>query len=231
MGARPWLSRPWALTLLLALGLRCLEAGGECGPAGVPPSRPAHPCAEHRTPPAPRARESDFREGYFEQLLDHFNFERFGNKTFPQRFLVSGEVVRGWGGSRPPGVLPLASPTPSCLRPTEKFWKKGKGPIFFYTGNEGDVWSFANNSGFIRELAAQQEALVVFAEHVGAGGGRRRGGRARGEPVSVLPLPPAALLREVTAVRRPVHAARAHGAADSGAGAGRLRQADPRAAA
>ncbi|XP_048469811.1 mucin-5AC-like isoform X2 [Rhincodon typus] len=79
--------------------------------------------------------EPQFKEMYFDQLVDHFSFTSH-QKLYRQRYLLSDE-----------------------------FWSKSFGPIFLYTGNEGDIWDFANSSRFVIELASEQQALVIFAEH------------------------------------------------------------------
>jgi dipeptidyl-peptidase-2 len=80
-----------------------------------------------------------YKELYYEQVIDHFNvyWKSYGRETFPQRYLVQ-----------------------------DKWWDHdNQGPIFFYTGNEGDIVGFWNNSGFLFEVAADFGALIVFAEH------------------------------------------------------------------
>ena len=48
---------------------------------------------------------------------------------------------------------------------TDQYWD-GNGPIFFYTGNEGPITGFWDNSGFVFEAAEEFNALVIFGEHV-----------------------------------------------------------------
>ncbi|XP_068174272.1 lysosomal Pro-X carboxypeptidase isoform X1 [Antennarius striatus] len=47
----------------------------------------------------------------------------------------------------------------------DKHWKQPGGPILFYTGNEGDITWFCNNTGFMWETAEKLDAMLVFAEH------------------------------------------------------------------
>lgn len=75
-------------------------------------------------------------EIYFEQFVDHFNFVSFHQQTFKQRVLIQ-----------------------------DKWWKRGTGPIFFYTGNEGPIEAFWNNTGFMFDIAPHFGALIIFAEH------------------------------------------------------------------
>lgn len=81
-----------------------------------------------------------YKELFFEQKLDHFNFHGdsslYGKETFQQRYLVQ-----------------------------DQWWVKSEGPIFLYTGNEGDITSFWNNTGFMFDIAPQFKALIVFIEH------------------------------------------------------------------
>lgn len=106
----------------------------------------------------------DFKEKYFKQVLDHFNFNSLGNGTFDQRYLITGnELPHTHTLIFTFSVLFILT---ACVFFLDQYWKKGYGPIFFYTGNEGDIWDFALNSGFITELAEVQRALVIFAEHV-----------------------------------------------------------------
>lgn len=51
----------------------------------------------------------------------------------------------------------------------DKWWKRGSGPIFFYTGNEGPIDEFWENTGFVFDIAPEFGALVIFAEHVSSG--------------------------------------------------------------
>lgn len=77
-----------------------------------------------------------YKELYFDQLLDHFNYNSFDVQTFKQRYLVSSH-----------------------------YWEPEQGPIFFYTGNEGSITSFYDNTGFVHDIAPMFRALVIFAEH------------------------------------------------------------------
>ncbi|GAV57624.1 Peptidase_S28 domain-containing protein [Cephalotus follicularis] len=79
-----------------------------------------------------------YKTKYFTQILDHFNFNPQSYQTFQQRYLINDTY---WGGAME------------------------NAPIFLYTGNEGDIEWFAQNTGFMYDNAPHFKALLVFIEH------------------------------------------------------------------
>eukprot|EP00302_Diacronema_sp_CCMP2436_P033220 CAMPEP_0179990064 /NCGR_PEP_ID=MMETSP0984-20121128/4231_1 /TAXON_ID=483367 /ORGANISM="non described non described, Strain CCMP 2436" /LENGTH=589 /DNA_ID=CAMNT_0021909221 /DNA_START=1 /DNA_END=1771 /DNA_ORIENTATION=+ len=78
-------------------------------------------------------------EVWFESAIDHFDMS--STATFKQRCLVDASH-------------------------TLKQHVAGRvSPVFFYTGNEGAIEEFAENTGLLDELAPRFGALVVFCEH------------------------------------------------------------------
>lgn len=74
---------------------------------------------------------------WFDANIDHYDNHGAGSPTYPMRYLID-----------------------------ETYFNKETGPIIFYAGNEGDVWTFWDNSGFMTTTLAQEfGALVVFGEH------------------------------------------------------------------
>nr|XP_043626103.1 lysosomal Pro-X carboxypeptidase [Erigeron canadensis] len=78
---------------------------------------------------------SPYKAHYFPQIIDHFNFGPKSSKLFLQKYLMN-----------------------------QDYWHKG-APIFVYTGNSGDIGWFAENTGFLLDIAPKFHALVVFIEH------------------------------------------------------------------
>ncbi|KAL7247727.1 hypothetical protein ACSBR2_002607 [Camellia fascicularis] len=79
-----------------------------------------------------------YKSMFFTQTLDHFNYNPQSYDTFQQRYLINDTY---WGGA------------------------KNNAPIFVYTGNEGEIEWFAQNTGFMFETAPSFRALLIFIEH------------------------------------------------------------------
>ncbi|XP_026851491.2 lysosomal Pro-X carboxypeptidase isoform X1 [Electrophorus electricus] len=81
---------------------------------------------------------SESKRVYYRTLYFDQQIDHFGfleNGLFKQRYLLS-----------------------------DQHWRQN-GPILFYTGNEGDITWFCNNTGFTWDVAEEMGAMLVFAEH------------------------------------------------------------------
>eukprot|EP00116_Pleurobrachia_bachei_P011517 sb/3471779/ len=81
--------------------------------------------------------KNTFKTTSVPQILDHFALDPAGaERKFQQRILLNLD-----------------------------HWNPDTGCIFFYTGNEGAIELFAQNTGLLWDLAPEFGAAIVFAEH------------------------------------------------------------------
>ena len=89
------------------------------------------------------ASSATYETKWISQVHDHFHFDTTASSTWQHRYLINSTF---WDGR---GEL-----NGGC-----------RGPILFYTGNEGPIDAFWNISGFVTtDLAAKLGALVIFGE-------------------------------------------------------------------
>ena len=78
----------------------------------------------------------EYETRFFPQQLDHFTFRPSASKIFYQKYLIN-----------------------------DHYWdKQSFSPIFVYTGNEGNIEWFADNTGFLFDIAPKFNALLIFIE-------------------------------------------------------------------
>jgi len=88
------------------------------------------------------AAKKPFTAHYLAQELDHFTFTPNASMVFRQKYLLNDTFWRRPSGGNDAGA----------------------GPLFVYTGNEGDIEWFATNTGFMFDIAPKFGALLVFIE-------------------------------------------------------------------
>ncbi|XP_059624060.1 uncharacterized protein LOC132267039 [Cornus florida] len=133
--AKPALYASLILSLILIFSLSSESAQLPRSSKRNPP-RFLHPKVFNSNKPQLLRTQYQYETRFFTQRLDHFSFADL--PTFRQRYLINTDH---WVG-------------PTRL-----------GPIFFYCGNEGDIEWFADNTGFVWEIAPRFGAMVLFPEH------------------------------------------------------------------
>ncbi|KAF5175093.1 Serine carboxypeptidase s28 family protein, partial [Thalictrum thalictroides] len=80
---------------------------------------------------------TDFKEAYYTQTVDHFNYRPDSYKTFKQRYFIN---TKYWGGA------------------------KSNSPIFAYLGAEQPITNDLGISGYPIDNAPDFKALTIFIE-------------------------------------------------------------------